>query len=75
MAEMPRRLTMEDLEAMRKEFGAGARDDAGLPYNVRDDLRQIQQAAQLGVNLEDWAIARGVPPEYAAALRRYLEQD
>jgi hypothetical protein len=53
-------LTRDDLEAMREEFGAGERDDGGLPYDVDDDLRQMRLAEQTRLNPERWAEARGV---------------
>jgi hypothetical protein len=67
-------LTRDDLEAMREEFGAGERDDGGLPYDVDDDLRQMRLAEQTRLNPERWAEARGVPLAYAQALRRFLAQ-
>ena len=41
---------------------------------VDEDLHQIRRNARLGVSLEEWARARGVPLTYARALRRFLEQ-
>jgi hypothetical protein len=38
-------------------------------------LHQIRRNARLGVSLQNWAKARGVPLAYARALRRFLEQD
>jgi hypothetical protein len=66
------RLTREDLEAMRREFGVGRYDepDEGLDQ----DLHQIRRAARLGVSPEEWARTRRVPPVYARALRRFIEQ-
>ena len=67
------RLTRDDLEAMRKEFGLGRYNE---PYqSLEDDLHQIRRNARLGVSLEDWAKTRGVPQTYARALRRFLDQD
>ena len=65
-----RRLAREDLEALRQEFVAGGREGS-----LDDDLHQLRRGARLGVSPEDWARTRGVPPAYARALRRYLEQD
>lgn len=65
-----RRLAREDLEALRQEFVAGGREG-----NLDDDLHQLRRGARLGVSPEDWARTRGLPPAYARALRRYLEQD
>jgi hypothetical protein len=65
-----RRLSREDLEAMRQEFVVGERADGGLD----DDLHQLRRSIRLGVSIEDWARARGLAPSYARALRRYLDQ-
>ena len=76
MAGQPYRLTVENLEAMRKEFvPRRAEGDKALRYGLEDDLRQIRISRRLGVGLEEWAASRGVPHVYAAALRRYLEQE
>ena len=75
MGGSQRRLAREDLEAMRKEFGIGERHDGRLAYSLDDDLHQIRRNARLGVNLQNWAKARGVPLAYARALWRFLEQD
>ena len=69
------RLTRDDLEAMRKEFGIGERYDGGLAYSLDDDLHQIRRSARFGTSLADWAKTRGVPIAYARALRRYLDQE
>jgi hypothetical protein len=65
-----RRLSKEDLEAMRQEFVVG--ESAG---GLDDDLHQLRRSIRLGVSIEDWARARGLAPSYARALRRYLDQD
>ena len=65
-----RRLAREDLEALRQEFVAGGREGS-----LDDDLHQLRRGARLGISPEDWAKTRGLPPAYARALRRYLEQD
>ncbi len=67
-------LTRDDLEAMREEFGAGERNDGGLPLNLDDDLRSVQIAERVGLSPARWAEARGVPLAYGEALRRYLTQ-
>jgi hypothetical protein len=67
-------LTRDDLEAMREEFGAGERDDGGLPFSLEDDLHQMRLVGQVGLDLECWAEARGVPLAYGEALLRYLTQ-
>jgi hypothetical protein len=64
-----RRLSREDLEAMRQEFVIG--DQYG---GLDDDLHQLRRSIRLGVSIEDWARARGLAPSYARALRRYLDQ-
>jgi hypothetical protein len=64
-----RRLSREDLEAMRQEFVVGE-SSGGLD----DDLHQLRRSIRLGVSIEDWARARGLAPSYARALRRYLDQ-
>jgi hypothetical protein len=64
-----KRLSREDLEAMRQEFIVGE-SSGGLD----DDLHQLRRSARLGVSPEDWARARGLAPAYARALRRYLDQ-
>ena len=66
------RLTTDDLEAMRKEFGLGRYDEPA--QSLDDDLHQIRRNARLGISLEDWAKTRGVPLTYARALRRFLDQ-
>ena len=65
-----RKLSREDLEAMRQEFVVGER--AG---GLDDDLHQLRRSMRLGVSIEDWARARGLAPSYARALRRFLDQD
>jgi hypothetical protein len=65
-----RRLSREDLEAMRQEFVVG--EHAG---GLDDDLHQLRRSIKLGVSIEDWARARGLAPAYARALRRFLDQD
>ena len=64
-----RRLSREDLEAMRQEFVVGER--AG---GLDEDLHQLRRSMRLCVGIEDWAKARGLAPSYARALRRYLDQ-
>jgi hypothetical protein len=69
MGDRQKRLSREDLEAMRQEFVVGER--AG---DLDDDLHQLRRSARLGVSPEDWARTRGLAPTYARALRRYLDQ-
>ena len=68
------RLTRDDLEAMRKEFGIGVRYDEHS-QSLDEDLHQMRRNARLGVRMEEWAKTRGVPLIYARALRRFLEQE
>jgi hypothetical protein len=65
-------LTREDLEAMRKEFIIGRYDEPSRTLD--DDLHQVARMDRLGVSLEDWAKAQGMPLTYARALRRFLKQ-
>ena len=67
-----KRLTREDLEAMRKEFVLGRYDDPSRTLD--DDLHQVGRMGRLGVSLEEWARAQGVPLTYARALRRFLRE-
>ena len=69
----PRRLTRADLEAMVGEFDIVERYD-GASSTVDEDLHRIRRNVRLGVRVEDWARARGVPLAYARALQRYLDQ-
>jgi hypothetical protein len=68
-----RRLSREDLEAMRKEFVIGRYDEPSR--SLDDDLHQVGRMTRLGVSLEEWAKTQGVPLTYARALRRFLRQD
>lgn len=70
MGDRQRRLSREDLEAMRQEFVVG--ESSG---SLDDDLHKFRRSVRLGVSPEDWARARGLAPAYARALRRYLDQD
>ena len=67
-----RRLSREDLEAMRNEFVIGRYDEPS--GTLDDDLHQVGRMARLGVSLEEWARTRGVPLTYARALSRFLKQ-
>ena len=67
-----RRLTRGDLEAMRKEFIIGRYDEPSRTLD--DDLHQARRMVRLGMSLEEWATAQGVPRTYARALRRFLQQ-
>jgi hypothetical protein len=68
-----KRLTRADLEAMASEFDIVERYGGAAP-TVDEDLHQIRRNVRLGVHVEEWARARGVPLAYARALQRYLEQ-
>jgi hypothetical protein len=67
-----RRLSREDLEAMRKEFVIGRYDEPSR--TLVDDLHQVGRMTRLGVSLEEWAKTQGMPLTYARALRRFLKQ-
>jgi hypothetical protein len=68
-----RRLTRADLEAMLREFDIVERYGE-TASSLEEDLHQMRRNARLGVSLQEWARARGVPLAYARALRRFLEQ-
>ena len=68
-----RRLSREDLEALRKEFVIGRYDEPSRTLD--DDLHQVRRVARLGISLEEWAKSQGVPLTYARALRRFVKQD
>jgi hypothetical protein len=68
-----RRLTRADLEAMLREFDIVERYGESAS-SLDEDLHQMRRNAKLGVSLQEWARVRGVPPAYARALRRYLDQ-
>ena len=68
-----RRLTKADLEAMLGEFDIIERY-ADTESTVDMHLRQIRRNARLGVTLEEWAKARGLPLTYAKALQRFLDE-
>ena len=72
MGDARRRLSREDLEAMRKEFVIGRYDEPSRTLD--DDLHRVGRMARLGVSLEEWAKTQGVPLTYARALRRFLNQ-
>jgi hypothetical protein len=61
-------LTLEDLEAMRRHYGIAQEED------LLEDLGQVGALGEVGMGLERWARLRGLPMEYALALRRYLDQ-
>ncbi len=63
------KLTLEDLEAMRQHYGIAQEGDL-LEYLV-----QVGMLGEVGMGLERWAWLRGLPMEYALALREYLDQE
>ncbi len=63
------KLTLEDLEAMRRHCGIAQEED------LLEDLGQVGVLEEVGIGLERWARLRGVPMEYALALREYLDQE
>jgi hypothetical protein len=50
--------------------GADRRTD-----DLLEDLGQVGVLEEVGIGLERWAQLRGVPMEYAEALRDYLDQE
>jgi hypothetical protein len=62
-------LTLEDLEAMRRRYGIAQEED------LQEDLGQVGVLGEVGMGLERWARLRGLPMEYALALREYLNQE
>ncbi len=74
MADEQNRLTREDLEALRQEFGAEMWHGYGRSFGLDDDLYQVRQLEWEGFSLDDWAKVRGVPLTYAKALHRFLQQ-
>ena len=62
-----RRLTREDLEAMRKEFGQGERYAGALAYSLDDDLHQTPQSVRCQVGGESGGLGHG--PGRTAGLR------
>ena len=68
-----RRVTRTDLEAMLGEFEIVERY-GGTSSVVDIHLHQLRRNARLGVSLEEWARARGVPLTYARALQRFIDQ-
>jgi hypothetical protein len=66
-------LTRADLEAMLREFDIVERYGE-TASSLEEDLHQMRRNARLGMSLQEWARARGVPLAYARALRRFLEQ-
>ena len=78
---MTTKLTLEDLEAMRRHYGIAQENQqqappgARSPYALLGDLEQVALLGEVGMGLEHWALLRHVPMEYALALREYLDQE
>ena len=66
---MPTKLTLEDLQALRQQYGIAQEED------LQGDLGQVGVLGEVGIGLERWAWLRGLPMEYALALREYLDQE
>ena len=62
------KLTLEDLEALRQHYGITQED-------LLEDLGQVGVLEEVGIGLERWVWLRGLPMEYALALREYLDQE
>ena len=65
---MPAKLTLEDLQALRQQYGIAQED-------LLEDLEQVGVLEEVGMTLQRWAQLRHVPMEYALALREYLDQE
>jgi hypothetical protein len=78
---MTTKLTLEDLEAMRQEYGIAQEKQQAPPgaarrtYDLLEDLEQVGVLEEVGIGLQRWAQLRGVPMEYAEALREHLDQE
>jgi hypothetical protein len=64
------KLTLEDLEAMRRHCGIAQEEE-----DLQGDLGQVGVLGEVGMGLERWARLRGLPMEYALALGEYLDQE
>ena len=64
------KLTLEDLEAVRRHYGIAHEEE-----DLQEDLGQVGVLEEVGMGLERWAWLRGLPMEYALALREYLDQE
>ena len=63
------KLTLEDLEALRQHYSIAQEEE-----DLLEDLGQVGVLEECGMGLERWAWLRGLPMEYALALREYLDQ-
>ncbi len=64
---MPTKLTLEDLQELRQQYG--------IAQDLLEDLEQVGRLEEVGISLQRWALLRDVPMEYALALRYYLDQE
>ena len=64
------KLTLEDLEAMRRHYGIAQEEE-----DLQEDLGQVGALGEVGIGLERWAWLRGLQMEYALDLREYLDQE
>jgi hypothetical protein len=66
-------LLLQDLEAMHQHYGIAQGEQVpGADRRTDDlleDLGQVGVLEEVGIGLERWARLRGVPMEYAEALR------
>jgi hypothetical protein len=71
-------LLLQDLEAMHQHYGIAQGEQVpGADRRTDDlleDLGQVGVLEEVGIGLEQWARLRGLPMEYAEALREYLDQ-
>ncbi len=72
-------LLLQDLEAMHQHYGIAQGEQVpgadGRTDDLLEDLKQVGALEKVGIGLERWAQLRGVPMEYAEALREYLDQE
>ena len=66
------KLTLEDLEAMRRHCGIAQEEEE---EDLQGDLGQVGVLEEVGIGLERWAQLRGLPVDYALALGEYLDQE
>jgi hypothetical protein len=67
---------------MRQHYGIAQEEQQQVPGAVArrstddllENLEQVGRLEEVGIGLERWAQQRGVPMEYALALRAYLDQ-
>ncbi len=62
--------TREQLEQMHRDLDP-ARDDGGMGYSLDEHIRQARNCRRLGLTLDYWAAAVGVPEDYAGAVMEY----